>query len=289
MQELARTQLVHVERMDFLFSQVLFFMGSTVMILSALVGFLFYGPFRKYRFLFWSFFFTLALFTYFKAKNYYAIGIYPIYLSIGSVYLEELIEKTRTRYLKPVLVAIPVLLFFVIVNVAFPIHSPAFIVQHSEDYQRLGMLKWEDGKDHLLPQDFADMLGWKELAAKVDLLYAGLPDKSKTLVLCDNYGQAGAINYYSRQNIKAVTFNADYINWFDLKTTYKNLIRVKDRGNDLAELAETSPFFHHSFLADSVSNPYAREFGTTIFCFSGAKINIQSRLQHEIDEVKNRR
>ncbi|KKX47100.1 hypothetical protein L950_0228290 [Sphingobacterium sp. IITKGP-BTPF85] len=28
------------------------------------------------------------------------------------------------------------------------------------------MLTWEDGKEHQLPQDFADMLGWKELAKK---------------------------------------------------------------------------------------------------------------------------
>ena len=32
--------------------------------------------------------------------------------------------------------------------------------------QKLGLLRWEDSKDHLLPQDFADMLGWKKLVFK---------------------------------------------------------------------------------------------------------------------------
>jgi hypothetical protein len=73
------------------------------------------------------------------------------------------------------------------------------------------LLRWEDGKDHLLPQDFADMLGWKELALKVDSAYLKLPNKDNTLILCDNYGQAGAINFYTRQKLRAVSFNADYI------------------------------------------------------------------------------
>ena len=29
------------------------------------------------------------------------------------------------------------------------------------------MLKWEDGKVHELPQDYADMVGWDELGKKV--------------------------------------------------------------------------------------------------------------------------
>ena len=31
---------------------------------------------------------------------------------------------------------------------------------------KIGLLKWEDQKDHELPMDFADMLGWKELTEK---------------------------------------------------------------------------------------------------------------------------
>ena len=134
------------------------------------------------------------------------------------------------------------------------------------------------------------MLGWKELASKVDSVYSGLPDKSNTLVLCDNYGQAGAINYYTGQKIRAVSFNADYINWFDLTKEYKNLIRVKDQGDGAnTELQKTAPFFQNSVLADSIKNRYAREFGTTIFSFTGAKIDIRDRIRSEIDKKKNYR
>ena len=91
--ELADTQLVNVDRLGFLKSQVFFFIGSLFVIISALYALLFYKPFRKYKPFFWTFFFTLIAFLYFKAKDYYAIGLYPIYISFGSVFLANIINK----------------------------------------------------------------------------------------------------------------------------------------------------------------------------------------------------
>ena len=158
---------------------------------------------------------------------------------------------------------------------------------HPEKYKKFGLLRWEDGKDHPLPQDFADMLGWKELAHKVDSIYSSLPDSVSTLVLCDNYGQAGAINYYTKKGVKANSFNADYINWFNLNKRYPNLIRVKEIGEKDDELHVSSPYFETAIIADSITNRFAREVGTTIFLFKGAKIDIRERIVKEIAEVKS--
>lgn len=289
LKELTETQLVNVNRFDFLKNQLLFFIGSLIVIFASFYALLFFKPFYKYRLFFSSILFTLIAFIYFKAKDYYAIGIYPIYISFGSVYIADILKDGWRKYLQPVAIAVPLLLFIPIFNVAFPNKSPEYIVQHSEKYKKLGLLRWEDGKDHLLPQDFADMLGWKELAQKVDSIYLRLPNKNNTLILCDNYGQAGAINYYTSQKIQAVSFNADYINWFDLNKKYENLIRVKEAEEINVELQETSPFFQNSTLADSITNQYAREFGTGIFLFTGAKIDIRQRIKDEIAEEKNYR
>ena len=187
LKELAETQLVHVDRFDFLKNQLLFFIGSLIVIFSSFYALLFYTPFQKYRLFFFSFFFTLIAFLFFKAKDYYAIGLYPIYIAFGSVYLSDVLKDGWKKYLQPIVVAIPLLFFVPMYNVAFPNKSPEYIVQHSENYKKLGMLRWEDGKEHVLPQDFADMLGWKELALKVDSIYLSLPNKNNTLILCDNY------------------------------------------------------------------------------------------------------
>ena len=55
------------------------------------------------------------------------------------------------------------------------------------------VLRWETGKIHSLPQDYADMLGWDELAAITAKAYEQVPDKKATLIYAENYGQAGAI------------------------------------------------------------------------------------------------
>jgi hypothetical protein len=286
MKELADRQLVHVDRFDFFKSQILFFIGSVFVIIAGFYALMFYKPFEKFKTFFWMYLITIGLFLFFKAKDYYAIGLYPVFIAFGAVFLDHLFQNGWKKIFKPILILIPVLLFLPLYNIAFPNKSPEYIVTHPEPYQKMGLLRWEDGKDHPLPQDFADMQGWKELAQKVDKEYIQLSKSGNILVLCDNYGQAGAINYYSKKGIQAVSFNADYINWFDLNKKYTNLIRIKEFSKDQDELKETGPYFESSKAADSIVNKFAREKGTTIFSFKGAKIDINPKIQTEIDEMK---
>ncbi|NME72397.1 glycosyltransferase family 39 protein [Flammeovirga aprica] len=286
MEELSSSQLVNVQRISFLKSQLFFFTGSLFVILSAQFGLLFSKKYSKYSFLFWSFVFTLAIYTYLRAKDYYAIGLYPIYIAVGAVYLSEVLENKVGKVIKPILALLPIAIVILSFDVAFPNRTPEYIIEHNEEYKALGLLRWEDGKDHQIPQDYADMLGWNELASKVDQAYKSVKNPKETLVLCDNYGQAGAINYYSENGIKAVSLDADYVNWFDLQTHYSNLIRIKYRREKENELAETSPYFESSTVYDSITNQYAREFGTTIFIFEGSKIDINTRIEEELSKIK---
>lgn len=287
--DLAKTQLVNVNRADFIKDQFLYFSSSIVIILASFVAFFLYPPFRQYRLFFWSYVITLILFIFFKAKSYYAIGLYPVLICFGIVYLEVRLAYNWKKYLRVLVLILMIGGSIPLFLIAFPVQSPAAIQKSNERYKAFGVLRWEDGKDHRLPQDFADMLGWKELALKVDSVYSTLPNKDKTLILCDNYGQAGAINYYTTQHIRAVSFNADYINWFDLTKNYENLIRVKEQDSTFKELQITSPFFRNSMIAGSITNSDAREFGTAIFAFTGAKIDIRDRIKNEINEKKKYR
>ena len=287
MKELSATQLVNVDRTGFLKEQILFFIGSFFVIIAALYALLFHKPFTRFKFFFASLIFTLVIFMYFKAKAYYAIGLYPVYIAFGAVFLSQILQTGWKRYLKPLFIIIPLLFFIPMYNLSFPNKSPGYFIKNPDKYKKLGMLRWEDGKDHDLPQDFADMLGWKELARKTDSVYALIPNKKETIVLCDNYGQAGAINYYTKKGIKAVSFNADYVNWFDLDIQYKNLIRIKNHEEKSTEFQETSPFFQTSAIAGEITNKYAREYKTTIFVFTNAKININKRIEAEIKQEKN--
>jgi hypothetical protein len=288
MKELAETQLVNVNRWDFLKDQLLFFIGALFVIVAALYALLLHPPFKKYNFFFFSLSFTLMVFIYLKAKSYYAVGLYPIYISFGAVYLGHILNTGWKKYLQPVAILIPLLLFMPIYKIAFPNRSPGYIVNNPDLYKKFGLLRWEDGKDHALPQDFADMLGWKELAFKVDSIYSTFPNQDQTLILCDNYGEAGGINYYAKnKHIKAVSFNADYINWFDLSKKYINVIRVKSFESEGDEMGKTSPYFDSSSMAGSIKNSFAREFGTAIFAFKNARIDVNKRIKQEIEKEKN--
>lgn len=287
MQELSDTQLVNTNRWDFIRSQFIFFPGTFLIVIVGLFALLRYSEFKKYRLFFWAFFIIIGVFLFLKAKDYYAIGVYPIYFAFGAVYVSTLLQSKFGQVLKPIIIVLVLVAFAPIYNVAFPNKSPEYIVNHPDKYRKYGMLTWEDGKEHQLPQDFADMLGWKELARKVDSVYANIRDKANTLVLCDNYGQAGAINFYTKKGIKAASFSADYINWFNLNTKYTNVIRVKNNWEREDELKETPPFFEKTIISDSVTNKFSREYGTTIFSFIHAKVDINKRIKDEIVEKKS--
>jgi len=287
LKELSDTQLVHVDRIGFLTSQLLFFFGSLIVILAGFYALLFYRPYKNYRLFFWAFLFTISAFLYFKAKDYYAIGLYPIYIAFGSVFLGNILEHGWKKYLRLVLIAFLLLFFIPMYNLVFPNKSPEYIVENTQRYKAMGMLRWEDGKDHEIPQDFADMLGWKELASKVDMAYSSIPNPIETLVLCDNYGQAGAINFYSKKGIQAVSFNADYINWFNLDQKYTNIIRVINYREREKEFLETSSYFKTATVVDSITNKFAREKGTTICTFIGAQGDVNEVIKSEINERLN--
>ena len=285
---LADTQLVNVNRWDFLIGQLFFFIGSLLLIIVALAALLFYPPFKKYSFLFWALVFILALFTYLKAKDYYAIGLYPVFIAFGSVFL---VEKLNTGWKKAVLSVFmisPVLTFAHTLRFLYPNKSPQYIMENQEMYKRYGTLRWEDGKDHHMPQDYADMLGWEELAIKVDSVCAAMPNLEQTIVLCDNYGMAGAINFYSNRNdYQAVSFNADYLNWIDLDVVYVDAVLVKAANDEDPGRTEEIPLFDTVYLATKRIHPFARESEISIYVLKGAKIDINERIHEEMLRKKN--
>jgi hypothetical protein len=52
-----------------------------------------------------------------------------------------------------------------------------------------------------LPQDYADMLGWKEQVAEVARVYRQLPesDRTRAVIVGGNYGRAGALAIYHQE------------------------------------------------------------------------------------------
>ncbi|SDC48102.1 ArnT family glycosyltransferase [Pedobacter soli] len=289
MKELARTQLDKINRVDFLKDQLLYYFNIIFIVLAGLWALVLSKTFSSYRWIVIGFVISLALFTWFRAKAYYAAGLYPVIIAAGCSYLAlQFNQGWKRKYLRALIVILPLALFSVTLKYAYPVLSPQQIVGSHDKYARVGALRWEDGLQHDLPQDFADMLAWKEMAALTDIAYAKVKDKSALLVRADNYGEAGAINYYSKfKNINAVTYNADYLYWFKMDKPIKHVILVRESNEEDPQRKKEQPFFKKITKIGEVTVPYAREKGAAVFLLEDATIDINSRVQTEIEEEKH--
>lgn len=286
MNELAATQLVNVERIGFIKEQLLFFLTGTVVWVAALIGFASYPPFKPYRFVGWTFLFVMALFVCLRAKPYYALGLYPILIAWGSVYMEQILsyERISTRILRGVLLLFTVLPTVVLFRMIFPVMEPGKLNQLMKPEQREILAKWEDGKVHELPQDFADMLGWREMAELAVQAYERVPaaERAHTLILCDNYGQAGAINYYAGDKVSpAVTFSADYVFWFPAMDTLRYVIIVGDEPEEYVR-----KYASGYTKTGQISHPLAREYGTGIYLVYGISPDLPGKIKQWQTEKK---
>jgi hypothetical protein len=267
MKELQATQLVNVERAGFVKEQLIFFQFGTIVWLAALVGFACYKPFKPYRFIGWTFLLVMGLFVYLHAKAYYTLGLYPVLVAFGSVYWVQLLSSGWRRAVllaSCVLILLPSLFFFTMI---YPVKAPSALARSMKPADREILSRWEDGKVHALPQDFADMLGWRELADLTVQAYGRIPpgERRHTLIICDNYGQAGAINYYAgKQLCPAITFSADYMFWFPKTDILHYLIVVG------VEPREYVRKYSSGYIkTGQISQPLAREFGTGVYLVQG--------------------
>jgi hypothetical protein len=287
MKQLTESQLVNQSRLSFLVEQLMFVVGSVLLIFGAFVALLVYKPFKTYRFLVLTYLITLAVYVYLKAKGYYAFGLYPVFYAFGAVFFEGILKATKKVWLRPALVVFPVLFFALIFRIIFPIYGPKDIDKILPKYKKYGLAKWEDGKEHTLPQDFADMLGWKPLATLVDSASMLLPQNEYTLILCDNYGEAGAINFYSKnKHSEAVSFSGDYLNWFDLDRKIVHVILVQDPNDSDKERKRETPMFEEVIKIGEVKDAFAREYGSAVFVLKGAKVDVNQILRDELKAEK---
>jgi hypothetical protein len=288
MRLLSNSQLVNNSSIGFLMDQLLFFYPSLFIWIAGLASILVGKRNSEFRFVGLTILFTLGVFTFFQAKGYYAIGLYPVLLAFGAVRFTEFLAELNPLYsliAKSSLLILPPLLFFPALPLIHPFYSPEEIIKNPPDYGKLGLNRWEDGIEHPIPQDFADMLGWSQLATLVDSAYRLMPEKGRTLILCDNYGQAGAINFYSKiKGLEAFTMNADYLYWLNLEEPVINLILVWEADEKIT--SRELDFFEEYREVGKITHPLAREKGATVHFLRGAKVDINPVLREEVKEEK---
>lgn len=267
MKELQETQLQYLNKKDFLIDQLLM-LSPVILIWTG--GLIWVFKNSNWRFIGVAYILVIILIMFGSGKSYYTLGAYPMLLAAGGAAWEQWVNKNVwKRYLLCGLILVPTILF---IPIMLPIWKPEKLSKfyQSSGVAKSGILKWEDGKEHSLPQDFADMLGWKEIAEKTENFYSSLPDsiKKNTIIFGRHYGHAGSIIYYSK-NIsfkkKVYSDNGSFLLWIPQNIKFENLILVSRKMPDKND--EVFNHFSKASVVDSVTNPYSRQLGDKIIFF----------------------
>lgn len=266
MAELRRTQLVHVNPADFLLLQVLMNVHAVIIWVWGLAYLLLARETRQFRVLGLTFVLTILILLLLRGKAYYTLGTYPLLFAAGGVAIEKCFAQ-RWRFLRPALLVVMLVIFLPSIPYSLPVLSldkMAAYAAASQKYGLSGALMWEDGRVHQLPQDYADMTGWRELAEIVVRAYQGLSETEKPgcVIYADNYGQAGAIKYYGKKHglPEPVCFNETFALWAPDSAKLGTLIYVNDElGEDIQH------FFDEVTLVGQVNDVYFRENGVQVY------------------------
>ncbi|AMR32134.1 hypothetical protein A0256_12220 [Mucilaginibacter sp. PAMC 26640] len=280
MKELRATQLDYVTPGDFSMQQLLV-NGPALFVWLVGFGFLLFSfSLRRFRYLAIAYILIFLFLLEMNGKNYYLFGAYPMLFAAGGFAFEKFIKRSN------VVLRVAAILFFVVPNLLIlPIVLPVLSLDKTLGFFRYTrqnlpfldfIITWEDLQKHPTTQDYADMLGWEEMAQKAAAAYHSLtPEQQQhAQIYADNYGEAGALHHFHKKyNMPDVaSLNSSFTLWAPPTLDARYIIYVDDDDNVERRLA---PMLDSYRKTGEVLNPLAREKGTRIYLLiqSSQKLN----------------
>ena len=197
MADLRASQLERIGPFDFLLGQLLW--GPAVVLAWAgLVG-LFASPtLRPFRPVGWCVTVAVLLLMVGQGKAYYAGPLYPTLFAAGAVLFEQASHGLRGEIAQAAAVAALFAFFLIVFPLGVPVLPPLEMAAYARTLGVTAAVRTNTGEIGSLPQDFADMLGWKEQAEAVAAVYRSLPlaQRERVVLVAGNYGEAGALDFY---------------------------------------------------------------------------------------------
>ncbi|RPI16768.1 MAG: phospholipid carrier-dependent glycosyltransferase [Ignavibacteriae bacterium] len=254
----------------FIFSQILEMNPFIAIVwLTGLITLFTSKGLKKYRVFAFAYIIIFLIFAFQNGKPYYLFPYYPVLISAGAVSIVNF-SNQRLTWLKHVITAVVVIAGIFFSPIAIPILQPEGVIAFQKTLG-INLSAGEKGKQALLPQHFADRFGWEEMVEKVAKAYNSLSDSDKvnTAIFAQNYGEAGAIDYYGKKYglPKAVSGHNNYWLWGYGNENVSNFIIL---GGDIND---HSPEFEEVKLADVHTHKYAMPYESdlNIFIAKGLK------------------
>jgi hypothetical protein len=217
LEDLAGAQLVHVSPVSFAVEQ-LFLVGPIVIVAGvATVVLAVREPDVGLRAVAWAAVASFGIVLLAGGKPYYIAPIWPALLGIGVGRLDARLGSRasdgaagspvpRRRAVSGVLHGGLWVLALGWGLLTLPLGLPFLAPEPMAAYAaRLGdgPVTTNTGEVIDLPQDYADMLGWDDLAREVETVWRGLPseERGRAVILATNYGRAGAIDWFGSDDL----------------------------------------------------------------------------------------
>ncbi|MBS1621678.1 MAG: glycosyltransferase family 39 protein [Bacteroidetes bacterium] len=290
MNELQDEQLKYNSAIGFITSQLMMNFPCVFIWIAGLIYISFLRSGKKFRFLGWAYLFVIVLLIVLRGKDYYALGAYPVLFAFGAYQLEKA-SSVRLKWTRYAMLIFSIAFGLFAMPLVMPLAKPETLVKYYEKthLNRTGSFKWEDQQMHPLPQDFADMMGWKEMAMKAGAIYNSLPanERAKTFVYCRGYFSAGALNYYRKEAGLPETYsdNASFLFWLPDKYDVKNLILVGHSIPDSNDIVFRQ--FATISIKDSINMPLFRENGMKIILCQNGSDSLNYILTKTVAKLKN--
>jgi 4-amino-4-deoxy-L-arabinose transferase-like glycosyltransferase len=217
MAALRESQLQRVTPGAFLSAQPLMLGPAAVLMLAGAWSLMFGTLARRFRPAAYAGVAVLVVLLILHGKDYYFAPVHPLLMAAGSVALARTSERKGRAWTVPAMAAWLMVGGALLLPMGAPILPREALARYAA---RLGVSRavaTNYGTVLPLPQDFADMIGWEELAATVAAAYRSLPDaeRAHTVIVGGNYGRAGALAIYARRYELPypVSRSGDFYNW----------------------------------------------------------------------------
>jgi hypothetical protein len=228
---------------------------------------------KQFRLLGWASLATAGIIMAMNPRVYYLFPAFPLLFAGGAVLWERWLRAPRVRWVGPVYAALMTLMGALLAPTLIPLLPPETYIRYAEA-THLQQPRIERHKLGPLPQLFADQFGWEEMAATVAGVYNALPPdiRPKTAVFGQNYGQAGAIDFFGPKYglPPAISAHQSYFLWGPRGYTGESTIILDDRQKRLEEL------FRDVRKVARVSHPYSMPYQHfDVFYCQGIKIPLR--------------
>ena len=221
-----------------------------------------------------------------SGKAYYTLGIYPILFAFGAYFIEKYVKKYAVLIFSLLVVSMFVASYASLSFDGIPFITP-------DKINRKEAFRWEDGVNHDIPQDMADMTGWKEIGEEVRSIYLnlGYENRDKCAIYCYNYGQAGAVMFYGKEAgiPQPIAPTGSFIFWAPDSLTKDYVIYIhSDLGNDVNPDIRLPQLFDIVKLMKTIVNPNFRENGTKIYLCESPNEEAKSFYSNMMKELKDK-